>query len=152
MRTFLRNLGAVVLGFVALAVVSFVLPMIMWMVLGTDGAFQPDSWETSTVWNAGWIIVAVVGAAAAGFVCSKVAADKRGVWILIALMVVSATWTALFYAPAGEGMRPPDVGMLEAMGSARSPAWMGWLNMPLAAVSAFFGARIAEKNRVAGAG
>ncbi len=146
MKTFLRNLGAVVLGYVALAIVSFVLPMIMWMVLGADGSFQPDSWETSTVWNAGWIIVAVAGAVAAGFVCSKVAADKRGVWILIGVMVVSATLTALYYVPAGEGVRPADVAMFEAMGSARSPAWMGWLNMPLAAVSAFFGARIAEKD------
>ena len=113
LKTFLRNLGAAVLGWVVMAAVSFVLPMGMWMVLGPEGSFRADGWDTSAVWNAGWMVVAVLGAAAGGFVCSRVAADRRGLWILIAVMVVGGTLTALFYVPAGEGMRPADVGMLE---------------------------------------
>lgn len=144
MKTFLRNLGAAVLGWAVMAAVSFVLPMGMWVVLGPEGSFRADGWDTSAVWNAGWIVVAVLGAAAGGFVCSRVAADRRGLWVLIAVMVVGGTLTALFYVPAGEGMRPADVGMFDAMASARSPAWMGWTNLPLAALGAFFGGRIAE--------
>ena len=146
MKTFLRNLGAAVLGYVAVSIVSFVLPVAMWMVLGPDGSFQPESWDTSTAWNVGWIIVAVVGAATGGFVCSKVAADRRGVWMLIAVLLVAGGLSLAFYVPEGEGVRPADVSMFEAMASARSPAWLGWLNLPLAAVGAFFGARIAERD------
>ena len=92
MKTFLRNLGAALLGYVAVSIVSFVLPVAMWMVLGPEGSFRPESWDTSTAWNVGWIIVAVTGAATGGFVCSKVAADRRGVWILIAVLLVAGRW------------------------------------------------------------
>ena len=144
MKTFLRNFGAAVLGWVVVAAVSFVLPTVMWMVLGPDGSFRADSWDTSTAWNAGWIIVALLGAAAGGFACSKVAADRRGLWVLIAVLVVGGALSAVLYVPAGEGMRPADVGMFDAMASARSPTWLDWLTLPLSAVGAFFGARIAK--------
>lgn len=145
MKKFFRSLGAAVLGYIALAVVSFVLPVGMWMLLGPDGSFQGDSWDTSGMWNAGWIVVALLGAAAAGFVCTKVAADRTGLWILIGAMVVFGVWAAVSYSPAGDGIRPADVGMLEAMGSARSPTWLNWLNVPLAVAGAVFGARVADR-------
>ena len=122
MKTFLRNFGAAVLGWVVVAAVSFVLPTVMWMVLGPDGSFRADSWDTSTAWNAGWIIVALLGAAAGGFACSKVAADRRGLWVLIAVLVVGGALSAVLYVPAGEGMRPADVGMFEGK------RWLDWLN------------------------
>ena len=146
MKTPLRNVGAAVLGYVAVAIVSFVLPMIMWLVLGPDGSFRPDSWDTSPAWNAGWIIVAVVGAAVGGFVCAKVAADRYGVWMLVALLLVGAALSLALYAPAGEGVRPADVSMMEGMASARSPTWLGWLNLPLGAVGALLGARMARQD------
>lgn len=146
MKTLMRNLGAAVLGYVAVGIVSFVLPVIMWLLLGPDGAFRADSWDTSAAWNAGWIIVAVVGAATGGFACAKVAADRRGVWILVALLLVAGALSLAFYAPAGEGVRPADVGMMEGMGSARNPPWLSWLNLPLAAVGALLGARIAQRD------
>ena len=146
MKSVLRNLGAAVLGYVAVALVSFVLPTIMWLVLGPDGAFRPDSWDTSPAWNGGWIVVAVVGAAAGGFVCAKVAADRYGVWILVALLLVGGALSLAFYVPAEAGVRPADVGMTVGMGAARIPTWIGWLNLPLAAVGALLGARIAQQD------
>lgn len=145
MKTFWRNLGGAVLGWVVKAAVSFALPTAMWMVLGPEGSFRPDSWDTSAVWNAGWIVVILLGAAAGGFACSKVAADRRGLWVLIAVLVVGGALSALFYVPAGEGMRPADVSMLDAMGSARSPMWLVWATLPLDALGAFFGGRIAGR-------
>ena len=145
MKTFLRNLGGAVLGWVVKAAVSFALPTAMWMVLGPEGSFRPDSWDTSAVWNAGWRVVVLLGAAAGGFACSKVAADRRGLWVLIAVLVVGGALSALFYVPAGEGMRPADVSMLDAMGSARSPMWLVWATLPLDALGAFFGGRIAGR-------
>ncbi|MCY4076231.1 MAG: hypothetical protein OXH04_12475 [Acidobacteria bacterium] len=146
MKSPLRNVGAAALGYVAVAIVSFVLPMIMWFVLGPDGAFRPDSWETSAAWNAGWIVVAVVGAAAGGFVCAKVAADRYGVWILVAVLLVAGALSLALYVPAEAGVRPADVGMIVGMGAARSPTWLGWLNLPLGAVGALWGARIARQD------
>ena len=146
MQSVLRNLGAAVLGYVAVAVVSFVLPAIMWLVLGPDGAFRPGSWDTSPAWNAGWIVVAVVGAAAGGFACAKVAADRYGVWMLVALLLVGGALSLAFYVPAEAGARPADVDMMAGMSSARNPTWLGWLNLPLAAVGALLGARLARQD------
>ena len=146
MQSVLRNLGAAVLGYVAVAIVSFVLPAIMWLVLGPDGAFRPDSWDTSPAWNAGWIVVAVAGAAAGGFACAKVAADRYGVWMLVALLLVGGALSLAFYVPAEAGARPADVDMMAGMSSARNPTWLGWLNLPLAAVGALLGARLSRQD------
>ena len=146
MQSVLRNLGAAVLGYVAVAIVSFVLSAIMWLVLGPDGAFRPGSWDTSPAWNAGWIVVAVVGAAAGGYACAKVAADQYGIWMLVALLLVGGALSLAFYVPAEAGARPADVDMMAGMSSARNPTWLGWLNLPLAAVGALLGARMARQD------
>ena len=78
----------------------------MWLVLGPDGAFRPDSWDTSPAWNAGWIIVAVAGAAAGGFACVKVAADRNGVWMLVALLLVGGGAVAGVLRSRGGGSAP----------------------------------------------
>ncbi|MCY4429004.1 MAG: hypothetical protein OXC11_01245, partial [Rhodospirillales bacterium] len=102
--TLLRNPGAAALGYVTVAVVSFVLPVILWIGLGPDGAFLPGGWDTSGAWNAGWMFIAVAGAGAGGFVCSKVTADRRGVWILIGALVVGGALSAAFYDVASSAL------------------------------------------------
>ena len=97
------------------------------------------------MWNAGWIVVILLGAAAGGFACSKVAADQARPVGPDRRVGVGGALSALFYVPAGEGMRPADVGMFDAMGSARSPMWLVWATLPLDALGAFFGGRIAGR-------
>ena len=62
-KTLLRNPGAAVLGYVTVAVVSFVLPVILWIGLGPDGAFLPGGWDTYAAKRMGrlasWVCIRV---------------------------------------------------------------------------------------------
>ncbi|MYB97357.1 MAG: hypothetical protein F4123_13315 [Gemmatimonadetes bacterium] len=138
----MRNVGGAVLGSVVMAGAVFLLFAVQWMVFGSDGAFQPQSWEVSGMWLLGSIVVSLLAAALGGLVCAWVAADDRGLLMLMALVVVMGVAIALGDVPATEGARLQEVGMTEAMNSAQQPKWMAWLNPVLGVAGAFAGSRL----------
>ena len=141
--THVRNVGGAVLGWAVMAGAVILLFSGMWMVLGAEGAFRPGSWEVSGTWLIGSIVVSLLAAASGGLVCAWVAADDRGVLMLMALVVVLGVALALGdVAPATDGIRPPELGMTEAMNSARQPRWLAWLNPVLGVLGAFAGSRL----------
>ena len=147
MSEHLRNIGGAVLGWVVMFGCVVILMAGFWMMLGADGAFLPGSWEVSGAWNFGSIVISLVAAVVGGLVCAKVSADRRGVWMLVALVVVLGVASALPDASMGDatpGVRPPDLPMTEAMMTAQQPTWMAWLNPLLGAVGALFGARLVK--------
>ena len=95
-----RNVVGVVLGWVVMAGAVFLLFFGLWMVLGPDGAFQPQSWEVSGIWLLGSIVVSLLAAVLGGLVCTWVAADDRGLLMLMALVVVLGVAIALGDAKA----------------------------------------------------
>ena len=62
--------------------------------------------------------------------------------MLMALVLVLGVAVALFDAPPPDAIRPPDVGMPEAMNSAQQPKWLAWLNPVLGVAGAFAGSRL----------
>lgn len=147
MSEHLRNIGGAVLGWIVMFGCVVILMAGFWMMMGADGAFQAGSWEVSGAWNLGSIVISLIAAVAGGVVCAKVSADKRGVWMLVALVVILGVASALpdaSMADAPTGVRPPDIAMTEAMMTAQQPAWIAWLNPVLGAVGALFGARLVK--------
>lgn len=137
-----RNVGGAVLGWVVMAGVVILLFSGLWMVLGPDGAFQPGSWEVTGMWLSGSIVVSLLAAVTGGLVCTWVAADDRGLLMLMALVLVLGAYLALADVPSAESIRPPEPGMTEAMNSARQPKWLAWLNPVLGVAGAFAGSRL----------
>lgn len=147
MSEHLRNVGGAVLGWIVMFGCVVILMSGLWMMLGADGAFQAESWEVSGAWNFGTIVINLIAAIVGGLVCAKVSADKRGVWMLVALVVILGVWGALPDAPVTDAVarvRPADVSMTEAMMTAQEPRWMAWLYPVLGAAGALFGARLVK--------
>lgn len=131
----LRNLGAAVLGYVAMFVVVFVLGLIMVLVVGGGGALI-----------AGTIVVNLVAAILGGIVCAKVAADGRGVLILMAAIVVISVALAMMPdAPVGEMMQGVEGEMADMMDDLEQPAWMTWANPLLGVLGVYLGSRLVKK-------
>lgn len=142
--THVRNVGGAVLGWVVMVGAIFLFFAVLWMVLGPDGAFEPGSWEVSGAWLLGSIFAGLLAAVIGGLVCAWVAADNRGVLMLIALVMVLGVAAALGDVAVTEGARPAQVDLVEAMNSGRQPKWLAWLNPVLGAVGAFAGSRLAR--------
>ncbi len=131
----LRNLGAAVLGYVAMVVVVVVLGLIMALVVGGGGALI-----------AGTIVVNLVAAILGGIVCAKVAADGRGVLILMAAIVLIAVALAVMPdAPVGEMMQGAEGEMADMMDDFEQPAWMTWANPLLGILGVYLGGRLVKK-------
>ena len=132
--TVLRNLGAAVLGFVVMYVAVVVLMLVMALVVDGSGGLAVGS-----------IVVSLVAAFLGGIVCAKVAADTRGVWILIGVVVVLGIGSVLMADTAVEMMTEvAEVDMTGAMDSAQEPGWLAWLTPLLGAVGVYFGARLVK--------
>ena len=148
----LKNILAAVLGYVVMFAVAFPLFSLMWVVLGADGSFEPGGWETTGAWIGASIVLGAVVAIAGGFVCSKFAANRNGVAILIGFVIL--VWlvgmvSATPDAAAADGVRPEDVSMFDAMTSAQLPDWMRWLNPMFGVIGVVFGAKLERRRGAA---
>ena len=137
----LKNILAAVLGYVVMFAVAFVLFSLMWAVLGADGSFEPSSWDVSGAWIGVSLVFGATVSAVGGFTCSKLAANRQGVAILIALVLVLGIVAAMPDA-ATVGARLDDVSMFDAMSSARQPAWLRWISPVIGVVAVVFGAKL----------
>lgn len=143
-RAHLRNVGGAVLGWVVMAVCVTGLMIGLFALLGPDRVFGPGGLEPTPAWLVVSITIGLAAAVAGGAVCARVASDRRGVLMLIAFVVVLGVADALAQGPPPEVTAPEVVGFLEALGSARPPAWISWLNPLLGAVGTLLGAGIAS--------
>ena len=137
----LKNILAAVFGYVVMFGVAFVLFSLMWLVLGAEGSFESGSWEVSGAWIGASIGLGAMVSMAGGFACSKLAASRQGVAILVALVIVVGIVSAMPDA-AAVGVRPDDVSMFDAMASAQLPTWILWLNPVIGVIAVLLGAKL----------
>jgi len=139
----IRNFGGLLLGGVVWQAATVVFFTALWLALGADRSFQPGAWEVSALWVGGALVVYAAGGVASGFSCGKVA---RGGWApkLLCVLVLALGVAAVFRS-GGTGMRPDDVGMLEAASNAAYPAWAAWLNAVVGPLAILYGASKARR-------
>ena len=141
MRIFLFNTLAVVVGYIAMAISVMVLFSVAYMVIGAEGAFQPQSWDVTTTWIVISIVVSLGAAWLGGKLCRLVARNLVAPKYLIALIVVLGVATGIMAMTGGEveTIRSSAPAVFEAAQSAREPVWITWLNPLLGAVGVAFG-------------
>ena len=145
-----RIISSVVVGYVTMFVAVFLIFSAAYLLLGTGGSFQADSWDVSGAWITVSILVGVVAAIAGGYVCAAIARDSRGPWALVVVVVVLGVILAIpaltgTYDDIGVGARPATVGLFEAMQNAKQPVWIAFLNPLLGAVGVMIGAKLKQR-------
>ena len=140
-----RNIGAAVVGWIAMTALVFGLMSALWTILGPDGAFQPEAWDVSSGWIVGSIAVGLAAAVAGGATCAKISDGPAGLRILVGIVILTGILSAFLQmteSGTAPGPRPVDVDMAAAMTTARQPMWMAFVNPVLGVVGAVFGARL----------
>lgn len=143
-----RNFGAALLGWLASVVVVIATMSAAWFVMGADGTFLPGSWEVSPSWVFTTIVFGVAAGVCGGYLCAKVAADGRGILVLVGVIVVLGIVSALPEPATIVAGRPDEVGLAEAMRSAQQPRWLAWLNPVIGVTGVLFGARLFRRSQL----
>lgn len=140
----LRAIGSVILGYLAMAVTVFVSFSIAYLLMGTEGAFQPGSYDVSVLWIVVSIVLSFAAAVLGGFVCVTVAKGPTPPKVLAGIVLVLGLALAVPALTQGDNeslSRPENVGNVEAMQNANQPTWIALLNPFIGAAGVLVGAR-----------
>jgi hypothetical protein len=136
-------IGAVVVGYLAMAVFVFLTFTLAYLAMGTERAFQPGTYDVSTLWLALAIVLGFAGAALGGMIAARIGGE-RGVRTLLIVVVLLGLVNAVFtmMSPGeNKGPRTAAVPVMEAMTAAKQPTWSPWADILLGAAGTIVGGR-----------
>ncbi len=137
----LKSIVAVIAAYIAMALIVIIGYNLVYLAVGTEGAFKPASYEASGLWIALTIPVGIVAAVFGGWLCKAIAKSRGAV---IGLIVVIAVLGALgvvgqALAPVDDSPREGDVSAFDAASKARQPIWVAVLNPVIGVAGVAFG-------------
>jgi hypothetical protein len=142
----LRIIGGVIVGYVVMALLIFATFTGLYLAIGADRAFLPDSYLPSPTWITASIILGFLAAMVGGYVAfaiGRTATAPRALAGVALLIGLFSAYPALM--PAENDPRPNvrtgEVSNMEAMMNARQPAWIALLNPVIAVAGILYGGR-----------
>lgn len=124
---------------------------ILYLILGADGSFKPNSFQISTNWAVLSIILTLLGAIDAGLVCMLIAKHKGTVLVLAAFVFVVGISSAIskISSPYAEQskIRIGHVASIEAMKNAVQPVSVLLFNPVISAAGIFLGGSLIKTKK-----
>jgi len=146
----LRKIIGVVAGYIAMAVLIFILFTTLYLILGADSAFQPGNYQASTTWLVLSTILGLIAAVIGGLICVIIAKDHKAAIWLAGLVIVLGIILAIpsLNVPDEEmnKVREGNVDNMEAMQNAKQPPIALILNPIIGAIGVIAGSRL-KKNK-----
>ena len=143
-----KTIGSVILGYLVMVVVVFATFSLAFLALGTEGSFQPGSYDISSLWIVLSIVLGFIAAVAGGLVCLAVAREEKAAHILALVVIVLGIVLAIPQFTGGiedPGPRAADVATFEAMQIARQPTWLALLNPLIGAAGVLSAVKLKRK-------
>jgi len=139
-----RKIIAVIAGYIAMALFVFISFTVLYLILGTEGSFEPGSYRVSVIWLVLSIILSIAGAVLGGYLCSLIAGDKKTAYYLAAIVLVLGLVFAVpslgDYNEAAGLIRDGSLTNMEAMQYAKQPDAILLLNPLIGAIGILLGA------------
>ena len=138
----MRSFGGVVLGYVMMVAFVFLSFSLAYRLLGADRAFQPGTYDVTTLWIVTSFILGLAGAILGGYVCEAISRTAKAAKVLAVLVLVLGfafavpVLTNTSPAPPREGA----VSNAAAMQNAKQPGWVALLNPLFGAIGVLIGA------------
>lgn len=135
----MRTFAAVVIGYLAIAVVVFGGLSLAYLALGPELAFRPRSFAVSPLWIAVNFAISFGAAVVGGRVARGIGRSITAVHVLAALVLVLGLFLALIGAPETLGPRENTLGAMDAMRQAQTPLWIMVLTPIIGALGVLLG-------------
>ncbi|MCH9646761.1 MAG: hypothetical protein K0U98_00905 [Deltaproteobacteria bacterium] len=149
-----RNILAVFLGYLAMAIFVMVTLSLVYAALGASFAFRPGTLEVSWAWLTASILFSTASALLGGWVAARVSPHPTGMPVKVLAAVVFTLGLALAMMQISAPEPPAekvaemisriesgDLGNFEAGGVARQPTWYTFLLPVIGAVGVWAGGR-----------
>ncbi len=144
----LRKIGGVVAGYVAM--VAFVIGTFsaLYVVLGPERSYLPNSYEVSMLWIICTFLLGFFAAIFGGFLCKMISRSTAAVQVFagIVLILGIVMGVAVAMAEKPNEVRSGPVTNAEAMQKSQQPVWVAFLNPVIGAIGIILGGKIRNKD------
>jgi MFS family permease len=138
-----RTIGAVIAGYLAMALFIFATFTAAYLMMGAEGSFQAGSYEISGIWIAVSIVLSVIAALLGGWLCRLIGRSPKAPVALAALVLVLGILSAfLEMKKVVPAVRLGDVNNMQAMQNAKTPAWLLFLNPVIGMAGVMAGSKL----------
>ncbi|MCR9074415.1 MAG: hypothetical protein NXI07_00095 [bacterium] len=145
-----RNILGVIAGYIAMAIIIFVVQIGGYFVLGPDRVYQPGSFQLSVLYLVIWAVSGLAAAFVGGLVCAIVTKHSKGaVLSMIALMVLFSGFqlVGVLMQPkltAEESVRTAELSTEEIFerGQKAMPVWVVLTNPIIGVAGVMLGASL----------
>ena len=141
----LKSILAIIASYAVMFIFLFAAFTGCYLALGTEGAFQTDSYEVSTVWIALTVVVCLLAGLIGGFLCALISRSKKTCQVfafIVFFLGLLACIPAINRSPDAPNVRAGEVSNLEAMRLAVQPFWLHILTPVVSAAGVLLGARM----------
>lgn len=137
-RTMLRNVLAVIASYAVIFLIVAGGLTAAYFAIGAEKAFEPGTYDVTTMWIIVWAIVSIVASIVAGVMCSKISKASKGavisLMVLIGVLGAANSFYMITQKVAPEDLvRTGDTSNLQAMQKAKAPTWM-YISEPIMGV------------------
>lgn len=146
-----RSIGAVVAGYLVMALFVMVSFTVAYLSMGTERAFQKGSYDVSLLWIVTSFVLGLIAAVVGGYVCALIAINRTAphalatVVVLLGLLMAVPLLRAHPHDESATKRRTGEVGNFEAMQDAREPLWIALVNPFVGAAGVIIGAGMKRK-------
>ena len=147
-----RAILSVVVGYLVMFATIFLTFSGLYLLLGQELSFQPDSYDPSVLWTVVSFALGVGAAVLGGYVCVRIARTATPPKVLAgAVLVIGLVFAVpvLLAASKPAETRTGEVGNLDAMMKAKQPAWVAVANPFVGLVGVLLGGRLRRPTGVA---
>lgn len=126
----LRSIFAVVVSYIAMAILVIGAFSGLWFCLGPDRLLQPGSFKGGMLINIAAPAITAIGGLFGGWLCAKIAQRGKPVMVLAGIVLVLGMVSAFFtlQKPFPSDPRDPGMTVRQIMEIGREPTWMAIYN------------------------
>ena len=131
----MRAALGVIVAFVCMTVLVLIFSLLPWFVLGVDAVLEPGRFDSTLLFNVYAVIVGVLGAVLAGWVCAGVGRSRTAVIVLAVICFLGgmANHFGQHHKPE-PGVRAPGLSVMEVVAQRKEADWFT-VTMPFLGVA-----------------
>ena len=145
-----RNILGVVVGYVAIFAFIFLTFTILYLILGENNSFEPETFDVSLLWIILSFILGLIAAILGGYICVLIAKNQKPAMVLAGVVLVLGVAMSIPALSISneevQEIREPNVPNMEAMQKAKQPIFLLLLNPLVGALGVLSGARFRKEN------